>query len=238
MPETDSKANAAASGVSSAKPASSRARWWISELISLAIVLAAVTAARSSIADHYYVPSGSMQYTLMDGDRVVVNKMSYGLRIPLTKIDIFGSSTPQRGEIAVFDSPEDGTTRLIKRIVAIGGDRVSVVDGQLSINGQPLGDRVVEHFGEREAFLNLSSQTHYNRGGGPNFEEVVPPGMVLAMGDNRGNSNDGRKFGFFSEKELFGRAVAIYYRSAAGAEKCAREHADCPKVSGFTWQPL
>jgi signal peptidase I len=174
----------------------------------------------------------------MDGDRVVVNKMSYGLRIPLTKIDIFGSSTPQRGEIAVFDSPEDGTTRLIKRIVAIGGDRVSVVDGQLSINGQPLGDRVVEHFGEREAFLNLSSQTHYNRGGGRNFEEVVPPGMVLAMGDNRGYSNDGRKFGFFSEKELFGRAVAIYYRSAAGAEKCAREHADCPKVSGFTWQPL
>jgi len=222
VPETDSKASAQPSGDPGAKATTSRVKWWISELISLAVVLAAVTAARSSLADHYYVPSGSMQYTLMDHDRVIVNKMAYGLRLPLTKIDIFGSSTPERGDIAVFDSPEDGTTRLIKRIVAIGGDRVSVVDGQLSINGEPLGDRMVEHFGEREALLNLTSQPHYNRGGGPNFEDVVPPGMVLAMGDNRGNSNDGRKFGFISEKELFGRAVAIYYR----------------RGDGFTWKSL
>ena len=213
MPPTDDKANAPSTSVS-AKP--SRAKWWISELTSLAIVLAAVTAARSSLADHYYVPSGSMQYTLMDGDRVIVNKMAYGFRIPLTKIDIFGSSTPTRGDIAVFDSPEDGTTRLIKRIVAIGGDHVLVRNGQLSINGQPLGDRKVERFGDRDALLNL---TH---GGGPDFEIDVPPGMVLAMGDHRGNSNDGRKFGLIDEKELFGRAVAIYYR----------------RGDGFTWRPL
>jgi signal peptidase I len=205
----------------------------MSELVSLAVVLAAVTAARSSLADHYYVPSGSMEYTLMPGDRVIVNKMSYGFRIPLTKIDLFGSSTPERGEIAVFDSPEDGTTRLIKRIVAIGGDHVSVVDGQLSINGQPLGDRTVEHFGEREALLNLTSQQSYNRGGGPNFEADVPPGMVLAMGDHRGNSNDGRRFGFFSEKELFGRAVAVYYRSNG----CAWTEVGC-LLDGFTWKSL
>ena len=222
MPETDSKASVQPSSVAQTKTTSSRAKWWISELISLAVVLAAVTAARSSLADHYYVPSGSMEYSLMPGDRVIVNKMSYGLRIPLTKIDIFGSSTPERGEIAVFDSPEDGTTRLIKRIVAIGGDRVSVVNGQLSINGEPLGDRSIEHFGEREALLNLTTQRTYNQGGGPNFEAVVPPGMVLAMGDHRGNSNDGRKFGFIDEHELFGRAVAIYYR----------------RGDGFTWKPL
>ena len=129
MAEADNKPGAQASTAAEGKATNSRVKWWISELISLAIVLAAVTAARSSLADHYYVPSGSMQYTLMDHDRVIVNKMSYGLRIPLTKIEIFGSSTPERGDIAVFDSPEDGTTRLIKRIVAIGGDRVSVVDG-------------------------------------------------------------------------------------------------------------
>ena len=142
--------------------------------------------------------------------------MSYGFRVPLTKIDIFGSSTPTRGDIAVFDSPEDGTTRLIKRIVAIGGDRVSVKNGQLSINGEPLGDRQVEHFGDRDALLNLSS------GGGPDYEGTVPPGMVLAMGDNRGNSNDGRKFGLIDEHELFGRAIAIYYR----------------RGEGFVWKPL
>jgi signal peptidase I len=197
-------------------------KWWVSEITSLAVVLAAVTAARSSLADHYYVPSGSMEYSLMPGDRVVVNKMAYGFRIPLTKIDILGSSTPARGEIAVFDSPEDGKTRLIKRIVAIGGDHVTVVNGQLSINGQPLGDRTVEHFGERDALLNLSSGTTYNQGGGPNFDAIVPQGMVLAMGDHRGNSNDGRKFGFIDERELFGRAVAIYYR----------------RGDGFTWKSL
>jgi signal peptidase I len=182
----------------------------------LALVIAAVTGARSSLADHYRVESGSMEYSLMTYDRVVVNKMSYGVRIPLTTIDIFGSSTPERGDVALFDSPEDGTTRLIKRIVAIGGDRVSVVDGQLSINGQPLGDREVEHFGDREAFLNLTTSLGYNRGGGPDFEGIVPPGMVLAMGDHRGNSNDGRMFGFVDERELVGRAVAIYYRRGAG----------------------
>jgi signal peptidase I len=232
--ETDSrKASVRQNDPSKATATPSRAKWWISELISLAVVLGAVTAARSSLADHYYVPSGSMQYTLMDHDRVVVNKMAYGFRIPLTKIDIFGSSTPERGDIAVFDSPEDGTTRLIKRIVAIGGDRVSVVDGQLSINGVPLGDRTIEHFGDREALLNLTSQPHYNRGGGPNFEDVVPPGMVLAMGDNRGNSNDGRKFGFIDERELFGRAIAVYYRRG----ECGRFEIPC-MAKGFTWKPL
>jgi len=212
---TEDKASAPSTSVS-AKP--SRAKWWISELTSLAIVLAAVTAARSSLADHYYVPSGSMQYTLMDGDRVIVNKMAYGFRVPLTKIDIFGSSTPTRGDIAVFDSPKDGTTRLIKRIVAIGGDHVLVRNGQLSINGQPLGDRKVEHFGDKDALLNL---TH---GGGPDYEIDVPPHMVLAMGDHRGNSNDGRIFGLINEKELFGRAIGIYYRRDGG--------------EGFTWKPL
>ena len=217
MPETDSKASVQPSSVAETKPTSSRAKWWISELISLAVVLAAVTAARSSLADHYYVPSGSMEYSLMPGDRVIVNKMSYGLRIPLTKIDIFGSSTPERGEIAVFDSPEDGTTRLIKRIVAIGGDRVSVVNGQLSINGQPLGDRSGRALrrARRAAEPDAAAADRTSR-------SRCPPGMVLAMGDHRGNSNDGRKFGFIDERELFGRAVAIYYR----------------RGDGFTWKPL
>ena len=80
----------------------------------------------------------------------------------------------------------------------------------------------MEHFADREALLNLTTEPSYNRGGGPNFAEVVPEGMVLAMGDHRGNSTDGRMFGFVSEKELFGRAVAIYYRSD----------------DGFVWKPL
>lgn len=194
----------------------SKKNWIKSELISLGIVLALVTAARSSLADHYYVPSGSMEHSLVPGDRVIVDKTAYGVRIPLTKIDLFGASAPERGEIAVFDSPEDGT-RLIKRIVAVGGDVVSLVDGQLTINGHALGDRELEHFGGRSALLNLRD------GGGPDIHELtVPPGMVLAMGDHRGNSRDGRYFGLIPERELFGRAVAIYYR----------------RGEGFVWKPL
>jgi signal peptidase I len=190
--------------------------WLKQELVSLAIVLAAVTAARSSLADHYYVPSGSMENSLVPGDRVFVDKTAYGFRIPLTKIDLFGARTPQRGEIAVFDSPRDGT-RLIKRIVAIGGDVVSLVDGRLTINGKPLGDEHLEHFGSRNAILNLDD------GGGPEMHDVViPEGMVLAIGDHRGNSLDGRFFGPISERELFGRAVGIYYR----------------RGEGFLWKPL
>ena len=151
----------------------------------------------------------------MPHDRVVVDKTAYGLRIPLTKIDLFGSSTPARGDVAVFDSPRDGV-RLIKRIVAIGGDHVSLVDGHLSINGQALGDDKLERFGTHTAYLNL------NAGGGPDIDEVVPPGMVLAMGDHRGNSTDGRIFGLISERELFGRAIAVFYR----------------RGEGFTWKPL
>jgi signal peptidase I len=186
------------------------------ELFSLAVLLVLITAARSSLADHYYVPSGSMEYSLMPGDRVLVDKTAYGLRIPLTKIDLLGASGPQRGEIAVFDSPRDGT-RLIKRIVAVGGDVVTLADGRLSINGEALGDRELEQFGGRRALLNLAD------GGGPDIRELtIPAGMVLALGDHRGNSLDGRIFGLIDESELFGRAVAIYYR----------------RGEGFVWRPL
>jgi signal peptidase I len=207
-PQSSPESAKGSSSKSSSK--SSRLNWLKQEAISLVIVLAAVTAARSSLADHYYVPSGSMKNSLMEHDRVFVDKTAYGFRIPLTKIDLFGARTPERGEIAVFDSPRDGV-RLIKRIVAVGGDVVNIVDGRLSINGKPLGDAAVEHFGERAATLNL------DKGGGPDMRDfVMPAGMVLAIGDHRGDSLDGRYFGPIPETELFGRAVAIYYRRGEG----------------------
>lgn len=186
------------------------------ELLPILAIVVLMTFARSSLADHYFVPSGSMEYSLLPGDRVVVDKTAYGLRIPLTKIDIIGDSTPARGDVAVFDSPLDGR-RLIKRIVAIGGDRVSLTGGRLTINGRPLGSGEAELFGERLALLNLDV------GGGPNIpEQTVPDGMVLALGDHRGDSLDGRYFGFIDEKELLGRALGIYYR----------------RDGGFGWHPL
>lgn len=193
----------------------------LSEALALLALLALMTAARSSLADHYYVPSGSMEYALLPGDRVIVDKTAYGLRIPLTTIDIFDGDQPSRGDVAVFDSPRDGT-RLIKRIVAVGGDLVSVKNGLLTVNGETLDTPIgpysaLSKFGERETLLNLED------GGGPDLPpQRVPAGMVLALGDHRGSSLDGRHWGFVDETALYGRAIAVYYR----------------RGEGFTWQRL
>ncbi len=109
----------------------------------------------------------------------------------------------------------DGT-RLIKRVVAVAGDRVDVRDGHLSINGQPLqvgaaGD--AERFGARIARLDLDA------GGGPDLHDVrVPPGKLLVMGDHRGDSFDGRYFGFVDADSVYGKALAVFYRRGEGLE--------------------
>ncbi len=188
----------------------SRRRRIFREAVSLAGLVLLIFAARSSLADHYHVPSGSMQHTLQVGDRVVVDKRAYGLRLPFTLQRITAGEPVTRGEIVIFDSPENGK-RLIKRVVATGGDRVSLVDGLLSINGRPLATGSgFERFGSRIAELKLDS------GGGPDIEGLVPPGMLLAVGDHRGNSLDGRTFGLVPEREIYGKAVAVYYRRGDG----------------------
>jgi signal peptidase I len=199
--------------------------WRQSEWFSIVVIVVLMIIGRSSLADHYYVPSGSMENSLLPGDRVVVDKTAYGVRLPLTKVDLFGESTPRRGDIAVFDSPLDGTL-LIKRIVAVGGDLVRLRDGRLSINGRelaasfgrgsdaPLSGQqraVVELFERRRAWLNLEA------GGGPDINDLrVPTDMVLALGDHRGNSRDGRYFGLIHEKDLLGRAMRVYFRRGEG----------------------
>jgi signal peptidase I len=190
----------------------SRLRRLSREAAHFLLLLLGLMAARSTLADHYYVPSGSMEPTLIPGDRVVVDKMAYGLRVPFTQIQISAGDAVSRGEVAIFDSPRDGT-RLIKRIVAVGGDEVIVRNGRLLINGRlmaRLDDLDTEIFGERIVSLNMAD------GGGPDFVGSIPEGKLLAMGDHRGNSLDGRVFGLIEEQSVYGRAVAVYYRSGDG----------------------
>lgn len=187
--------------------------WLRSEGRSLLVMLVLLTVARTSFANHYTVPSGSMEYTLMPGDHVAVDMSAYGLRIPFTETTLIERGQPQRGDVVVFKSPVDGT-RLIKRVVAVGGDRVSVIDGHLAIDGAPMalaGEPDVERFGARRAALNLDA------GGGPDvFDAIVPAGQVLVMGDHRGNSQDGRYFGLVPAKSLYARALGVYWRSGEG----------------------
>jgi len=154
---------------------------------------------------------------LQVGDRVVVDKRAHGLRLPFTNIEISNGAGVTRGEVVIFDSPRNGV-RLIKRIVAIGGDEVLIQNGHISINGVPLlTQSALEKFGSRQARLNLRD------GGGPDlYIERVPDGMLLAVGDHRGNSLDGRMFGLVSEDDIYGRAIAVYYR----------------RGEAFVWKPL
>lgn len=182
---------------------------WIPSLVLISLML----VARSTLADHYYVPSGSMEHALIPGDHVVVNKSAYGLRVPFTNHVVALRENPQRGEVVIFDSPETGV-RLIKRVVAVGGDLVAVRKGRVSINGQLLtatDNPLVENYGSRQVQLNLTD------GGGPDLPPArVPEGHVLVLGDHRGNSHDGRFFGTVPMHELYGRATAVFLRQSDG----------------------
>lgn len=194
-------------------------QWLKKEALPLAVMLGLLLAGRDALANHYQVPSGSMEPTLVPGDRVVVDMRAYGLRLPFTSVALLHTGTPQRGDVAVFDSPADGM-RLIKRVAAVGGDRVELQDGHLRINGQALaraGAGEVEAFGEHLVRLDLG------RGGGPDIAGLtVPADKVLMLGDHRGNSADSRYFGLVDAGALYGKASRVYYR----------------RGEGFQWQAL
>ncbi len=188
------------------------ARWLRREGGPLVLMLVLLVVARSSLANHYHVPTGSMEPTLMPGDRVVVDMRAYGLRVPLGESTLWPGASPARGDVVVFRSPLDGT-RLIKRVAAVGGDRVDLVDGHLAIDGHALAAApgAPEAFGTRQAALGLDA------GGGPDIHGlVVPAGQVLVLGDHRGASLDGRYFGLVPAEAIYGQARGVYWRRGEG----------------------
>lgn len=182
---------------------------WLPSIILVLLLL----VARSTLADHYHVPTGSMEQTLIPGDHVLVNKAAYGLRIPFTMQVWALAQDPIAGEVVVFDSPENDI-RLIKRVVAVGGDHVVLRNGKLIINGQPLSSSNLpdmEQFGDRMVELNL------RHGGGPDIRGMtIPEGHILVLGDHRGSSHDGRYFGTIPVEEVYGRASAVFWRRNSG----------------------
>lgn len=174
--------------------------------------MAVVFVARSSFADHYTVPSGSMEPTVLTGDQICVNKLAYGLRVPETHTILIRGADPARGDVVVLSSPADGEV-LLKRVVAVPGDEVRVIDGRVEINGAMalLHERdgaVVEDLGGREHPLGEAY------GGGPDFGPTrVPEDRYLVLGDNRGNSRDGRSFGWVERDAILGHAIAVCMRN-------------------------
>lgn len=185
---------------------------WSRELAPLLVLLLLLTAARSSLANHYHVPSSSMEDTLFPGDRVFVDMRAYGMRVPFTGIELTHGRSPAVGEVVVFPSPADGT-RLIKRVVAVEGDTVELVDGRLTVNRRPLAavdGMPFERIGDRRVPIRL------DRGGGPDIRAKVPAGQVLVLGDYRGNSIDGRYFGWVEADAIYGQARGVYFRRGQG----------------------
>ncbi|NUP09403.1 MAG: signal peptidase I [Polyangiaceae bacterium] len=185
----------------------SRGRRYLRDGLSLVAFLGIALTARASLADHYVVPTGSMIPTVHEGDRVIVSKAAYGLRLPLSNAWVTRWADPKRGDVVVLESPTDGVI-LLKRVVALPGDNIEVRDGHVILNGKRVkaNDREETLDGKPHP-LSLAN------GGGPDFgPSKVPAGKVLVMGDNRGNSRDGRMFGFVDEDTVLGRAVAVYSR--------------------------
>jgi signal peptidase I len=179
---------------------------------------------RSAVADWNYVPSSSMNPTLVAGDRVVVNKMAYSLRVPFTLLEVARWDAPHAGDVITFDSPQDGVN-LIKRVVAVGGDEVEMRNNQLTINGRavPRNLRAASRELSTESGL-LNAQIWREQLGGVSIDVArlpqmnrsthfgpvrVPAGQLLVLGDSRDNSNDSRFIGFIDINRVTGQALRV-----------------------------
>jgi signal peptidase I len=202
-------------------------QWWQKEIRPLLILAVILFSVRSSLADWNDVPSGSMNPTIIEGDRLYVNKLAYDLKVPFTTWHIAQWSNPQRGDIVVFFSPYDGT-RLVKRVIGLPGDTIELRDEQLLINGKAVNYSGLESSisvqlptseQQQSRFATEQLPTHPHavmaipgipakRTYGP---VTVPADHYFMMGDNRDNSFDSRYFGMVERQRIVGKATDVVF---------------------------
>lgn len=187
-------------------------------------VLLIVLLLRSFLVEPFQIPSGSMVPTLLPGDFILVNKFSYGLRLPITGNKILSIGEPARGDVMVFVPPHD-SRYFIKRVVGLPGDTVNYSHRKLTINGRAvpmqLADQVTapgelvqyyqETLGEKPHSVRFNVRRFSKEG-----EWVVPKGHYFMLGDNRNASQDSRYWGFVPEGNIVGKAFAIWMHKASG----------------------
>ena len=200
------------------------ARIWRDWIRSIALVVLVVTSFRSAVADWNDVPSGSMKPSILIGDRIFVNKLAYDLKVPYTTWRLARWGSPQRGDIVVLYSPADGK-RLVKRVVALGGDTIAMRSGRLILNGELLDyeplDLELAESPPPSLEGRLLAEEDLGSGGHAvmltpavpaqrDFAPVrVPERHLFVMGDNRDESLDSRFFGCVDRSQVVGRAVAV-----------------------------
>ena len=183
-----------------------------------------VLVLRSFLVEPFRIPSGSMMPTLLIGDFILVNKFTYGIRLPVIDYKAIEIGSPKRGDVVVFRYPEDPSTPFIKRIVGLPGDRIGYHDKILYVNGMPAEQETLGRYvgtGPGRSMTGASHRTEQvgdcvhdilvhrgypSRAG----ETVVPPGHYFVLGDNRDNSRDSRYWGTVPDSHLIGKAFAIW----------------------------
>jgi signal peptidase I len=190
---------------------SSHARRLLREGASVLAAVAVALVTRSSLADHYVVPTGSMLPTVQLEDHVLVSKLAYGVHLPLLHGYVARFGGPARGDVVVLTAPDTGEV-LLKRVAAVPGDRVEVRDGALEVNGRPIRIEDIDGV-PYEALGAKAHPLDLDDGGGPDLGPVtVPADRYLVLGDNRGNSRDGRYFGLVDRDGILGRVKGVLLR--------------------------
>lgn len=214
--------------------------WWVEYGASFFPVIVIVFGLRSFIVEPFKIPSGSMIPTLLVGDFILVNKWTYGIRLPVINRKILAVNDPQRGDVMVFRYPADPALDYIKRVVGLPGDRVEYIDKRLRINGTEVAiaesgnylhpDRLyyspryseklgaVEHsvLIEREAPAFVAQVMNYPYRENCVYSSggvrcTVPEGHYFVMGDNRDASSDSRVWGFVPDANIVGKAFFIWF---------------------------
>jgi len=215
------QAQAVAGGSESTDTAedTSGASAWVEYSRSFFPVLALVLVLRSFLYEPFQIPSGSMLPTLKIGDFILVNKFTYGLRLPVIGTKVVSLNDPQRGDVLVFKFPGDESINYIKRVIGLPGDRIGYVKKQLYINGEPAPQTLIASLPPAKPQLQLLSeqlgkvdhQLYRNyRPAAPGREWLVPEGHYFVMGDNRDNSNDSRYWGFVPDELVVGKAQVVW----------------------------
>jgi len=213
--------------------------WWLDWTAGLFPVILAVFVLRSFLFEPFKIPSGSMIPTLLVGDLILVNKFTYGVRLPVVNTKLTDGTPPQRGDVMVFRYPPKPSLDYIKRVVGVPGDEVAYLDKKLTINGKPVPKAPVADFFDEDAMLYYKQYEEVfgdrrhrilNDDGRPAFipgaenfpdrqncrysvEGVVckvPEGHYFMMGDNRDNSLDSRYWGFVPDRNIVGKAFFIW----------------------------
>ena len=171
-------------------------------------VLALMFVVRTTFANQYLVPTGSMEPTIAVGDRIFTNRVAYDLKLPFSHLALARLGEPARGDVVVFESPREPGLVLVKRLIALPGDHLVIENGFVSLNGRRLdGFDGKETLGEH-SYLPRHLPERTNRGF---YDFTVPPDHYFFMGDNRDNSADGRYFGFVPRSLLIGRASRVLF---------------------------